>query len=343
MKKGEKYIKYTGIGILIVAVIFGIYFFGQSDKLENKVITQIDDSEIKIAKDGTKYIVDPSKIRGGGPGKGGIGVDRGIPALADKNMNFVSVEEADNWIEDNELVLALEYKGVKRVYPYQILVWHEIVNDNIAGDPILITYCPLCGTGIAYESYIEVNGKKVETRFGVSGKLFNSNLIMYDEVTDTYWQQIDGLAIVGELTGQELKEISIDTVVWGEWKAIHPDSEVLSQETGISRNYGRDPYGNYYEDSFLLFPVENSDNRIFAKDLVFGIEIDGIYKAYREIDVKKVGVIEDVVNGVNIRLERLDDGRIVVTNIDTGEEIVKEVGFWFSWYAFHPDTNLWEK
>ena len=343
MKKEGRYLKYVGFGILIVVGIFGIYFFNQSGEFGNKVITQIDDSEIKIAKDGTKYIVNPSKIRGGGPGKGGIGIDRGIPALADENINFVSVEEADNWIEDNELVLALEYKGVKRVYPYQILVWHEIANDNIAGDPILITYCPLCGTGIAYESYIEVNGKKVETRFGVSGKLFNSNLIMYDEVTETYWQQIDGLAIVGELTGQELKEISIDTVVWGEWKAIHPDSEVLSQETGISRNYGRDPYGNYYEDSFLLFPVENSDNRIFAKDLVFGIEIDGIYKAYREIDVKKEGVIEDVVNGVNIRVERLDDGRIVVTNIDTGKEIVKEVGFWFSWYAFHPDTELWEE
>ena len=342
MKRGS-YLKYTGIGILIVVVIFGFYFFNQSDKLENKVITQIDDSEIKIAKDGTKYIIDPNKIRGGGPGKGGIGVDRGIPALADKNIKFVSVEEADNWIEDNELVLALEYKGVKRVYPLQIMVWHEIANDNIAGDPILITYCPLCGTGIAYKGVVEVNGQETETRFGTSGKLYNSNLVMYDELTDTYWQQVDGLAIVGELTGQELKAISIDTVTWREWKAIHPDSEVLSQETGISRNYGRDPYGNYYEDSFLLFPVENSDNRIFAKDLVFGIEIDGVYKAYREIDVKKAGVIEDVVNGVNIRVERLDDGRIVVTNIDTGEEIVKEVGFWFSWYAFHPNTELWEK
>ncbi|MCH8945909.1 MAG: DUF3179 domain-containing protein, partial [Nanoarchaeota archaeon] len=138
MKKEGRYLKYVGFGILIVVGIFGIYFFNQSGEFGNKVITQIDDSEIKIAKDGTKYIVNPSKIRGGGPGKGGIGIDRGIPALADENINFVSVEEADNWIEDNELVLALEYKGVKRVYPYQILVWHEIANDNIAGDPILI-------------------------------------------------------------------------------------------------------------------------------------------------------------------------------------------------------------
>ena len=89
-------------------------------------------------------------------------------------------------------------------------------------------YCPLCGSGIAYESYITINGDKVKSRFGTSGKLYNSNLVMYDEETDTYWQQIDGKAIVGELTGQELKEISIDTVVWRDWKSAHPDSEVLS-------------------------------------------------------------------------------------------------------------------
>jgi len=342
--KTKKYNKYLAIGISVILIIAVAYFLIQTNKSENIVTVSIDDSGIKIAKDGTKYLVDPSKIRGGGPGKGGIGVDKGIPALADKNIKFVSVAEADEWIEDNELVLVLEYKGVKRVYPHQILVWHEIANDNIAGDPILITYCPLCGTGIAYERTVEINGQRIETRFGVSGKLFNSNLIMYEEETDTYWQQIEGLAIVGELTGQKLVPISIDTIVWRDWKKSKEseDSEILSQKTGINRNYGRDPYGNYYEDSFLIFPVENSDNRIFAKDLVFGIEIDGVYKAYREIDVKKAGVIEDVVNGVNIRVERLDDGRIVVTNIDTGEEIVKEVGFWFSWYAFHPDTELYE-
>ncbi|MEK0341958.1 MAG: DUF3179 domain-containing protein, partial [Nitrosopumilus sp.] len=173
--------------------------------------------------DGTKYIVDSKKIVSGGVPKDGI------PSI--DNPKFVSLKEADTWIEDNELVLAMEYKGIKRVYPLQILVWHEIVNDNIAGDPILITYCPLCGSGIAYERMIEINGKKQEVEFGTSGKLYSSNLVMYDRKTDTYWQQIDGVAIVGELTGQELKEISLDTVTWGEWKAAHPDSEVLSQDT----------------------------------------------------------------------------------------------------------------
>lgn len=332
------------IVIVAVVIVGAILLFNGGDEdmlLGGEMDNTFDEREIKTTSDGTKYIVDPSKIRGGGPRKGGIGVDQGIPALAEENIKFVSVSEADEWIEDNELVLALEYKGVKRVYPLQILVFHELANDVVAGDELLISYCPLCGSGIAYDRAVVIDGERVVTRFGTSGKLFNSNLVMYDEETDTYWQQIDGLAIVGELTGQELKEITIDTVAWRDWKVAHPDSEVLSQDTGMNRNYGNDPYGNYYEDSFLFFPVENEDDRIHAKTPILGIEIDGVYKAYRKEDVKEEGLIEEVVNGVNVKVEALDDGRIRITNADSGEEIVKEEDFWFAWFAFHPETELY--
>jgi len=325
--------------IIVLIVLLGALFIFNYGKTEisttstsgsGEINTDFDSAEIKVTADGTKYIIDPDKIRGGGPPKDGI------PSI--DNPEFISVSEADAWIADNELVLAIIYKGVKRVYPLQILVFHEIVNDDIAGDPILITYCPLCGSGIAYERTI--NGEEVE--FGTSGKLYNSNLVMYDRKTDTYWQQIDGKAIVGELTGMELKEISIDTVVWRDWKIVHPDSEVLSQDTGFFRNYGRDPYGSYYEDSFLIFPVDNVDNRIHAKTPIVGIEINGKHKAFKEDDLKETKVIEDTFNGVNIKVERFEDGRIVVTNLDTNEEIVKEQDFWFAWYAFHPETELYE-
>jgi plastocyanin len=289
-----------------------------------------EEEDIKVTSNGVKYLVHPSKIIGGGPPKDGI------PSIDDPK--FVTVKEADEWIQDNELVLAIIYKGIKRVYPLQIMVWHEIVNDNIAGDPILITYCPLCGSGIAYER--KINGEEVE--FGTSGKLFNSNLVMYDRRTDSYWTQIDGLAIVGELTGMKLTPVSIDTVAWRDWKAAHSDSGVLSQKTGYVRHYGRDPYGNYYEDSFVFFPIEASDDRVHPKTVVFGIEIDGIYKAYREDDLIELRTIEDSVNGINIKVERDNVGIVKITNIDTGEEIVKERDFWFAWYAFHPDTKLYE-
>jgi len=292
-----------------------------------------DEEGIMVTEKGVKYLVNPKKILSGGPPKDGI------PSI--DNPRFVSVEEADKWIEDNELVLALNYKNNKRVYPLQIMVWHEIVNDHVAGDPILITYCPLCGSGIAFESKIEVDGKMIESEFGTSGKLYNSNLVMYDRETDTYWSQIDGKAIVGKLTGQELKDISLDTVVWRDWKKAHPDSDVLSQKTGHSRNYGKDPYGNYYENSFLFFPVENEDERIHPKTVIFGIHVDGVYKAYKEDDLKKTSKIEDIIGKKKIIVERDEVG--VVKIIDSsGKEIVKERDFWFAWYAFHPDTLLYE-
>jgi len=341
MRKTSKNYWIFGILIVVVITFFITLNYNLDNKMDKSISYESDNPEIKTLVDGTKYLIDPDEIKSGGPPKGGIGVDRGIPAIAEENIKFVSVNEADEWIEDNELVLALNYKDVERVYPLQILVWHEIANDNIAGEPILITYCPLCGSGIAYERKIEVNGEKVEARFGTSGKLYNSNLVMYDEETDTYWQQIDGKAIVGKLTGQELKEISIDTVVWRDWKTAHLNSEVLSQDTGFSRQYGKDPYGSYYEDSFLIFDVNVQDNRIHPKTVVFGIEVDGNYKGYKEEDLITKKTIDDEVNGTNVKIEREDDGIVKITNLDTGEEIVKERDFWFAWYAFHPETKLY--
>ncbi len=332
--------------IILALVLAGAFYFWnankttqgkavltEAEKRQPQGMTGLTDSEerqeIKVTEKGLKYIVDPAKIVPGGPPKDGI------PSI--DNPKFVSVEEADTWIADNELILAIVYKGVTRVYPLQIMVWHEIVNDNIASDPLLITYCPLCGSGIAYERTI--NGEEVE--FGTSGKLYNSNLVMYDRKTDSYWTQIDGLAVVGELTGTKLKPISIDTVVWRDWKKAHPDSQVLSQDTGFRRSYGRDPYGSYYEDSFLFFPVEKRDDRVHPKTVVFGIMVGNVYKAYKEDDLRALNVIEDTVNSVRVKVERDDAGIVRITNLETGEEIVKERDFWFAWYAFHPDTELY--
>ena len=334
LKKSERKYLVVTIALFLTILIILMYSIFTND-LDMKNVNEnqnLSDDEIsmgvKLTKDGVKYIVSPDKLISGGPPKDGI------PSI--DNPKFVSVSDADEWIQDDELVLAITYKGEKRVYPLQILVWHEIVNDVIAGDPILITYCPLCGSGIAYER--KIDGNPVE--FGVSGKLYNSNLVMYDRKTDTYWTQIDGNAIVGQLTGQRLTSISIDTVVWRDWKENNADSMVLSQDTGFMRLYGDDPYGNYYENSFLFFPVENTDNRIPAKTVVFGVEVNGTYKAYRQDDVKEAGLIEDSVGDVDVIISIDDSGVVTITNKKTGEKIVKERDFWFAWYAFHPDTTL---
>ena len=317
------------LGILIIVFIFTIstYFKSETNDTVSNIINS-NDNEIKLLKDGTKYLVHPDKIRSGGPPKDGI------PSI--DNPKFVTVKNADEWIQDNELVLALNYNGVKKVYPLQILVWHEIVNDFAKDKPILITYCPLCGSGIAYER--KINNETVE--FGTSGKLFNSNLIMYDRLTSTYWTQIDGLAIIGDLTGFELNEISIDTVRWDEWKNEHPDSLVLSQDTGFDRQYGTDPYGSYYDESNLFFPVENTDNSVHPKTVIYGIEINETYKAYTESLVNILGSFTDEINGTMINITKNPDGSVYIYDIKTNKEIVKERDFRFAWYAFHPETEL---
>lgn len=192
---------------LLMVALAGVLLLGYSqlaDAMEKiPEITEMErEMDIKMTARGVKYIVDPAKLVDGGPPKDEI------PSIDDPK--FVSVEEADKYIQDNELVSAIIYKGIKRVYPLQILVWHEIVNDVIRDDPVLITYCPLCGSGIAFERRVE-NG---EVAFGVSGKLYNSNLVMYDRKTNSYWSQIDGLAIIGELSGSRLNLLPIDTVSW---------------------------------------------------------------------------------------------------------------------------------
>ena len=301
---------------------------GPAEKLPE--ITEMENEQgIMLTEMGVRYIVDPDDIVSGGPPMDGI------PSI--DNPKFVTVEEADGWITDNELVLGLVYRNTTRAYPLQIMTWHEIVNELIEGEPILITYCPLCGSGIAYERTL--NGEAVE--FGTSGKLYNSNLVMYDRKTNSYWTQIGGQAIVGELTGMELVPISIDTVPWREWKIAHPDSEVLSKDTGFDRPYGNDPYGNYYENSYVFFPLENEDNTIHPKTVVFGVEINDTFKAYREDDLVELGEIRDNVAGKDIIVKKDESGIVTIIDLDTNEEIVKERGFWFAWYAFHPETGLY--
>jgi hypothetical protein len=317
--------------LLLAACISALAAFAQPDEADSseEAVSTPENTEIQVTEDGRRYLVHPSEIRSGGP------PPDGIPSIDDPE--YVSLSEADEWIEDDELVLAIIHEGVKRVYPLQILVWHEIVNDTIAGDPLLITYCPLCGSGIAYERTID--GEPVE--FGTTGRLYNSNLVMYDRKTNTWWTQIDGLAVVGERTGEELSPVSVNTVTWGQWKAVHPDSQVLSRDTGYRRDYGRDPYGNYYETTSLMFPVENEDNRIHPKEVIFGIEVNGVAKAYIEDNVIQERRFEDEVGDVRVRVERDDAGIVTFTNLETGEEIIKERDFWFAWYAFHPNTTVY--
>jgi hypothetical protein len=173
---------------------------------------------------------------GGGPPKDGI------PSIDEPR--FVSVGEAERFLTPREAVAVVELEREVRGYPIQILTWHEIVNDEIARQPIAVTYCPLCNSTVVFSR--EIDGEAVE--FGTTGKLRASDLVMYDRKTESWWQQITAEAVVGELTGQRLDVLPSQILSWAAFRRAHPDGTVLSRDTGFNRDYGANPYAAYDTD-----------------------------------------------------------------------------------------------
>ncbi|MFB5600003.1 MAG: DUF3179 domain-containing protein [Nitrososphaeraceae archaeon] len=238
----------------------------------------------------TKHTVPLDKIVSGGPPQDGI------PSI--DNPKFQSVDEADKILEDSELVVGLDINGDIRAYPLQILVWHEIVNDVVGGKPVAVTYCPLCFTNQVFNRTLS-DGSTVE--FGTSGKLYNSNLVIYDRKSNSLWSQALAEGIVGEYSGVELERIPFDVAYWKEWKKLYPESKVLSRDTGSVRPYGADPYGDYYTNDLILFPVANDDKRLGLKEIIIGLENENQYKAYRLQDIEAKKAINDVI-GQNTKI-----------------------------------------
>lgn len=299
-------------------------------KTDTPSLSQKSSREIFVT-DGVRHSIPLNEILSGGPPKDGI------PSI--DNPKFVEVSEADTYLSDDNPGLGLSYKGETRFYPYSILVWHELVNDTVAGDPLLISYCPLCLTGIIFDRELE----GVATEFGVSGRLWRSNLLMYNraasEDDESLWSQVLGEAVLGDHTGQKLTIIPSDAVLYGDWKGKHPNTKILSKDTGFSRNYERDPYGNYYTNRDVSFGASFNDDRLHPKAFVLGIEINGQFKAY-DNEALPVGETKDIFVGEDITIEKNAIGGVRMF-IGPDKQPLPYVGaFWFSWLAVHPDTEL---
>jgi hypothetical protein len=220
----------------------------------------------------------------------------GIPAIDDPQ--FERVEAADSWLSDSSPVMIFKHEGDVRAYPLAILMWHEIVNDVVGGKPVAITFCPLCNSTITFDRTL-ADGTVVD--FGTSGNLRNSDLVMYDRQTQSWWQQITGEAIVGELTGTQLKFLPSQIVAWGDLKQNYDETKVLSRETGYRRDYGLNPYRGYDEpDTYTMFPVSRTDDRLPPKARVAAVEIDTSAIAYPFFELEQVQVVNDEVAGTPI-------------------------------------------
>ena len=225
---------------------------------------------------------------------GGVPRD-GIPPL--DNPNFTTVADADEWLEAQEPVIAFEMNGAAKAYPLQILTWHEIVNDTVGGVPVVATFCPLCNSAIVFERTLD----GVVYDFGVSGKLRNSDLIMWDRQTESWWQQLTGAGIVGELTGQQLRLLPSSIVAWQDFKAAYPDAAVLSRDTGYRRNYGANPYVGYDrvdQPPFLFFGRQ--DDRLLPMERVAALTVGDAAAAFPFALLEREGVVHYRVGGQDL-------------------------------------------
>ena len=219
-----------------------------------------------------------------------------IPPIDDPG--FESVAEADEWLEDDEPGLLVDVEDITRFYPIRILHRHEIVNDVIGDTSVAVTYCPLCNTGIAFDRTL--NGEV--HRFGVSGLLRNSDLVMWDSITQSLWQQITGEAIVGELTGTRLKPLSSGIVRWADFRDNNPGSDVLSRDQGFGIPYGANPYVAYSSRNAPIggFFSAELDDRFPALERVVGITVDENDKGYPFSTLSDVRVVNDELSGQSI-------------------------------------------
>ena len=228
-------------------------------------------------------VIEPGDIVSGGP------PPDGIPPIDDPV--FASIADVDFIADDNEGVVVVEIDGDARAYPIQILIWHEIVNDEVGGVPVTITYCPLCNSAIVVERRL---GDRL-LDFGTSGELYQSALVMYDRQTESLWAHFTGQGLVGHYAGAQLALIPAQTLGYGAFVDAFPDGRVLTPDTGFSRRYGENPYVGYDDAStnpiggFISQPI---DGRFAAKDRVVGIIDGGATFAVLLDDVAENGVVE---------------------------------------------------
>jgi hypothetical protein len=250
-------------GLLLAVAAVAVASCGGSDRPpDGQRDAGADDVPLRFSKAGWKTAFARSSVPltefiSGGPGRDGI------PPIDEPQ--FLSVAAAAEFLDRDEPVLSVELDGRARAYPHQILIWHEIVNDTLAGRPIAVTYCPLCNSSLVFDRRV---GGRVLT-FGTTGNLRNSDLVMWDRQTESWWQQLTGEAVVGELTGTRLEVLESQTLSFADFRARYPEGEVLSRQTGFQRDYGRNPYERYDkpdEQPFLL--DRDVDGRLPPKERV---------------------------------------------------------------------------
>ena len=275
-----------------------------------------------------------NKILPGGPPK-----DR-IPALS--NPKFIAASRA-GFLKPNDRVIGVVLGDEARAYPLKILDYHEVVNDRVGDVPLAVTYCPLCDSAAVFDRR-SPNG---EREFGVSGLLYNSNVLLFNRGkngSESLWSQMMATAVAGPSVGMPLKSIPLELTTWSNWSTRYVNTKVLATETGHHRNYSRSPYSPYFASPELMFPATPQDRRLPLKARVLGVSTDTEHRAYPVAVFKTVGQdrqIDQELGGHHFRLSYNADSKSLRI-VRAGDGLKWMYSYWFAWYAFHPDTDVFD-
>ena len=275
-------------------------------------------------------VIDKKLIVQGGPPRDSI------PSI--NQPKYVSVAEA-GFMKRDDIVLGIKIGNKAFAYPRHILNWHEIVNDQFDSTPFVITYCPLCGSGLAFSSKV----KDQHLKFGVSGLLYNNDLVFYDQETESLWSQIEKRAISGQFVGVELKQLLLEHTTWEAWEKANPATVVLSDDQGFKRNYRHDPYTGYDTSSQVFFKTLRQAPKDFhSKEKVLGITINGEAKAYPFSELNKFAKasFQDKLAGTAYTVHWNAAAQSATLIAQQGETLTPTVAFWFAWYNFHPEAAI---
>ncbi len=285
--------------------------------------------QVKNGFDLSDGLIDASSIRSGGPPRDGI------PSIDEPK--FLTAEDAE-FLDPNDRVIGVYRNGVAKAYPIRILDWHEVVNDDFAGAATLVTYCPLCRTGMVFD----VENDEMEFTFGVSGLLYNSDVLLYDRQTGSLWSQIMSQAVTGPMKTVTLDLLPSRHTTWSDWRQLHPDTLVLSTDTGYRRDYDRSPYLGYERSNRLMFNVEHRSRAYDNKSLVLGLSIGDRHRAYpfEELRSRGAGRFIDEFAGTELTVVWSEAANSAHILDETGAELPTVLAYWFAWYAFHPDTEI---
>lgn len=269
--------------------------------------------------------VPASEILRGGPPRDGI------PALTDP----VAVPADTAPWHDDEVVIGVARGDEARAYPIAILSWHELVNDTLGGEPILVSYCPLCGTGMVFDRRVAGRTRT----FGVSGLLYRSALLLYDRESESLWSQIASEALTGPELGSRLRLLRSELLRWGDWRARHPNTTVLSLDTGHRRNYARSPYGDYSVSEDLYFPAP-LDPRYHPKMPTLGVRLaDGSARAYPAAELAHAGgEVRERFAGRALHVSYDPEDQTFDIEAPPDVEVIE--AYWFAWSAFHPRSTV---